>query len=91
MLIADLGDALRPQPVNLTADTFQPPGYERLAALRQGSVDLLEQVIGTFAYWYVAEDDLSILCLDRRQAARPVDREAGQGVFLSGKHASLGV
>ena len=61
MLVADLRDALRPQPVKLAADPLQPPGHERLAALRQGSVDLLEQVVGAFAYRNVAQDDLSIL------------------------------
>jgi hypothetical protein len=73
MFVSDLRDAFRPQPVNLTTDPIQPPGYKGLAALGQGSVDLMEQVVGTFAYWNVAQDDLSILCLNRRQAARPVD------------------
>ncbi len=73
MFVADLRDALRPQPVNLAADPLQPPGHEGLAALRQGCVDLLEQVVGTFAHRNIAQNDLSILCLDRRQTARPVD------------------
>lgn len=41
VFVADLRDAFRPQPINLTADLFQPPGHEGLTALRQGCIDLL--------------------------------------------------
>src|SRR5690606_31283181 len=73
VLVADLWDAFRPQPVDLAADPLQPPDHEGLAALRQGSVDLLEQFVGTFTYWNVAKDDLLIRRLDRCQATRPID------------------
>lgn len=73
VFVADLRDAFRPQPVNLTADQFQPPGHKGLVTLRQGSVDLLEQVVMTFTHQHFAQDDLTIRCLDRCQAARPVD------------------
>ena len=45
VFVADLRHALGPQAVKLAADPLQPPGYEGLAALRQRSVDLLEQVV----------------------------------------------
>jgi hypothetical protein len=73
VFVADLWNAIRPQPVDLAADPLQPPGYERLAALRQGSVDLLEQVVWAVTDWHIAQNDLSILGLDRRQTTRLVD------------------
>jgi hypothetical protein len=44
-----------------------------LAALRQGDIDLLKQVVGAIAYRYIPQNNFSILCLDSRQAARPID------------------
>ena len=73
VFVADRRSAFRPQPVNIAADPFQPPGHEGLAALRQGGVDLLEQVVRIFACWHVTQDDLPIWCFDHRQAARPID------------------
>ena len=73
VFVADLRDAFWPQPVNLAAGPLQPPGYEGLATLSQGSIDLLEQVVGAFAHRHIAQDDLPVWHLDRRQAARPVN------------------
>jgi hypothetical protein len=42
-----------------------------MATLRQCSVDLLEQAVGVFANWHIAQDDLSIPYLDGRLAALP--------------------
>lgn len=73
VLVEDLGDSLQKRPVDLAADPLQLLGHEGLAALRRDSVDLLEQVVGTFARWHVTQDDFPIGSLDRRQAASPVD------------------
>jgi hypothetical protein len=73
VFVADLRDAIRPQPVNLAADLLQPPGHEGLTALRQGGVDLLKQTEWTFAHRHIPQDDLPIRDLDRRQPTSPID------------------